>query len=94
MSVDHIVPVAKHWTEQGGANIGDAGRRTVGSSLANLELVTVEYNSRKQSLGAKYQTFVDAEFESEMASSKKMSAKIKDLSFLRAETGEPLIGTK
>ena len=91
MSVDHIVPVAKHWTDMGGYNMDDSDRRKIGSGLGNAELVTREYNSRKQSLGAKYRLSVDANFESATAASKKMSAKIKDQAFLRSDAGEPLI---
>jgi Domain of unknown function (DUF4157) len=91
MAVDHILPLARHWTYGGGHNADDKVRSPIGKGRTNLELVTGEYNSRKQAQGADYRTSVDALFESDMASSTKMSAKIKDLPFLRAEEGGPIL---
>ena len=89
MEVDHIEPIAKHWTKVG-YNTSDKARELIGSGPKNLELVTPQYNHRKGSLGFEYRHDVDGNFESDMASSKKMSPKIKDRQFLRTVSGGPI----
>jgi len=93
MEIDHKVSLARHWVTTTANNTSDAPRRAIAVDPSNLERVTKNYNARKGGEGHQVskKAYVEAEFESALAASKKRSVKIKDLSFWRAETGGPLV---
>ena len=89
MARDHVIPLAQHWT-QSGYNQTDTERTAVGKGTGGgqrLELITVEYNSRKQSLGHKYRFDVHSTFASDKCESPVMSWRIKGQPFLRTKDG-------
>ena len=89
MSRDHVIPLAQHWQTQG-YNLTDAERKPIGEGTGGgqtLELITVEYNSRKGALGANYRFDVLGNFASDLADSPAMSWKIKGHPFTRDPAG-------
>jgi hypothetical protein len=91
--LDHIVSLASHWVA-GGNNLLDADRQTqVGLNEKNLEIVSRDWNSRKDSRGARFtdRPFVTADFESTEAASPKMSVRIGGRYFLRSRNGQPVV---
>jgi uncharacterized protein DUF4157 len=88
MARDHVLPLAKHWSDNG-YNQTDAERKPVGTGAGGykLELITTEYNSRKQALGSRYRWDVHGAFASADADSPVKSWKIKGRPYLRTVTG-------
>jgi hypothetical protein len=92
MARDHVLPLAKHWTDAG-YNQTDAQRAPVGRGTGGykLELVSADYNNRKQALGAKYRFDVHAGFSSEDNESPVKGWRIGGRPFLRTRTGPSLL---
>lgn len=62
--VDHITPLAQHWTNQGGNNTDERERQTVAAGT-NLRLLWASLNRSRQAEGARYARSVGQSFESQ-----------------------------
>jgi hypothetical protein len=91
MARDHVLPLAQHWAKDGYSQT-DNERDPVarGTGEYRLELITAEYNSRKQALGHKYRWDINGTFASVRANSPVKSWKIKGRPFLRTASGPPV----
>jgi phage-related protein len=63
--VDHITPLAQHWTNQGGNNTDEVARRTISGGRSNLRLLWGSINRARQAEGARYSTTVGQSFQSQ-----------------------------
>jgi hypothetical protein len=68
--IDHIIPLAQHWSLRGGNDNTPEIRRKIAGGRGNLRLMWGPLNRSRGAEGAAYMRFVRREFESDFTRQK------------------------